>query len=821
MPDPSARQGDPLGHRPRTFSSWCEGEGRPLPIQRSAFRRLIVTLLALLPLFWPAWSTAQSRTDTADKGRFDIGVIIDNRPSPENAAAKAAFKADVDALFMMLDQQMLVEHIMVFERPTIEVICDLFGCPETIEPANPFPPLIWQITRKDQARLVVYYIGEGRVEGLERQLLFKRRDDGPEDDVVALAVDWLHRMLQAAEPIHAVLMLDTGFSPRPLPCASEDPRLISDALLGVRRNYQQVMRDSWNGAGNLELSATTPVQPPHCDRFDQVLNQEEQPLFTKFVLNGIVGGEADQDPFGDGDGLIELSELEDYLDDRISRAARFQWGRLQNVRAQGSRSRVLASIDRRGLTGENAELMARRRRSDEGPRNALVPEAGGDGGPIDEPTGDEADDIGGDEPPESPEETPRREPDTLAASCPEGEGSGLCAPGLTATTETDSGEPGMAATAGRAAEKADDAALERSAVCRWIVDHVAPYSATLVQRIRGDTASSCAWAADRSEPTLGPVGQIFTPIGWRLGRAHAQDAVLCLLDCDHQAMARAHERAGPADDTDAAGRAGPAAPEERGAPGDIADRPPLTLPPGPPRPQGPPVDPRTLGPFEREICDRLDEPLPAYIGLPRWMPGPLIVSESLRIYHGCPPLPPEPELPLPFAIAIAPPEDENETPAPTPERAPDVAAADGKLGRHPPSAADVARPQDEPAPPTAAGSQAAADSRVAADGRGMIDIETADAAPPDGDEPAASDGDPFVETVGRVRWLQSALTVDNRNPGPIDGAMGEKTEAAIHSWRLDNGQGDRTGKLTETEFKTIIEDFGRRFDQLQERVRAF
>ncbi|MGI9499208.1 MAG: peptidoglycan-binding domain-containing protein, partial [Geminicoccaceae bacterium] len=89
------------------------------------------------------------------------------------------------------------------------------------------------------------------------------------------------------------------------------------------------------------------------------------------------------------------------------------------------------------------------------------------------------------------------------------------------------------------------------------------------------------------------------------------------------------------------------------------------------------------------------------------------------------------------------------------------------------------------------------------------------------DEPPAPIEDAFVETVSKVRWLQSALTVDNRNPGPIDGAIGKRTMEAIRSWRQDNGRADRAGALTEVEFQRIIEAFGRRFDQVQAKARSF
>ncbi len=769
---------------------------------------LLISMLLSMPL------QAQQRSESdEDDHRFDIGIIIDNRPLPRTDAAKA----EVNMLLGMLDRQMFIEHIMVFERPTIEVICDIFGCPEDVEDANPFPPLIWQITREKEARLFVYYIGDGRLEGLKRELLFSRVENAAAGDVVALPVEWLHERLKEARPMSSILMLDAGFSPRPLPCANEDPLLISSSLKSVRRNYRRIMRDHWNQTNNLELSATTPVQPPHCDRFDQVLNDIEQPLFTKFLLKAIVEGEADEEPFGDEDRLIDLGELADYLDDRIKRAARFQWGRLQNVRAVGPRSKDVAALDGRKLSPETRDVIRRRNQQAEQdniqqPETALpaadpAPEDGGQAGT--EPKGRAA--VCRDDPMADGCHPCVIDPDgeACAERCQENQGSDLCAPNLSSTTERDpvrrTSTPVTAPDRGGTTTPRDrvgpikDEANERSTACRWVADNAAPYAATLVQRITGSTEGSCGWALDRSEVELGPFAKIFTPIAWRLGRESVKDAVSCLLDCS--------SGTGPAS-TPAAGSA-PAAGRPSAASSAPADRPAVPLQIGRRQMPETSVDPRTLSAFNREICDELKEPLPPYIGLPRWMPGTLIISEALRASQGCPPPPKEPELPMPFAVAIEAPEA-LESPAPA------VAAADRHLSRWPPSTAGV-----DPLP-------FETDQEPSDIGPGA---RIADSTPSSTDRPTKPEDDlsnetlmiekTFDQTVSKVRWLQSALTVDNRHPGPIDGVIGPKTEAAIQSWRGDNGRKNRTGPLTEPEFQKIIRKFGERFGQIEERVQSF
>ncbi|MDH3658878.1 MAG: hypothetical protein OEU92_02430 [Alphaproteobacteria bacterium] len=744
-------------------------------------RRLIALVVSLMAAFWLSLLHARA-DDGANQNSFDIGIIIDNRLNSETDAAKA----DVDALFKMFDRQMHIEHIMLFDRPTIEVVCDIFGCPGTIEPFNPFPPLLWQITREEQTRLVVYYIGDGRVEGLERQLLFARTDDKIPGDVVAFSVEKLHERLALAGPDLVVLLLDTGFAPRPMPCASEDPRLINDALLGVRRNYLQIAQDHWNHTANLELAATTPVQPSHCDRFDEVLEGIHEPLFTKFLLKGIVEAEADREPFGDDDGLIDLGEIEDYLDDRIKRAARFQWGRLQNVRAVGPRSRRLASVDRRDLSPENTDVIVRRNRPpDPGDdEDKAAPDAGGDqqgGGGANEtrPKGPAA--RCRDDPSADGCHPCVLDPDGKACAerCQEDQGSDLCAKHLTSSTEL-ARSPGGTASAAFASDL-------RAQACRWMADEISPYASALVRRVRGDTATSCAWAEDRSSVELGPVGKIFMPIAWRLGRSSAQDAVICLLDCDR---APPPSPSAPATGDHQVEAADVVTPEDRAR--DIASR----------------------SAFNLFVCNELHAPLPSYIGLSRWMPGPLVISEGLRAYFGCPPTvtgrkPPlscTPELPG-ITIARCPPETvfayrQNPLLADWLHRSLDLDLTIGGLEIQ---GLDVKKVD------------------VSAPRYDICVLDKPRPKPKSKPKPKPPQPEPpkFELSVSKIRWMQMALTVDNRNPGPIDGTIGDMTRAAIQSWRQDNKSAGLRGDITEKEFQEIIRVFGERFHQIHGRVPSF
>ena len=67
---------------------------------------------------------------------------------------------------------------------------------------------------------------------------------------------------------------------------------------------------------------------------DEMASWEEDSshsLFTKYFLTGM-GGEADKAPHGNGDGKVDLRELDAYLDSTMTYFARRYYGRTQKAR---------------------------------------------------------------------------------------------------------------------------------------------------------------------------------------------------------------------------------------------------------------------------------------------------------------------------------------------------------------------------------------------------------------------------------------------------------------------------------------------------------
>ncbi len=669
----------------------------------------------------PVRGYGEARGQTDPNG-YDIAFIIDNR---EIAGSRSALE-DVKALSDLLDRHMLADHIVRLERPSFQVICDIFGgCPS--EAGHVWPSLIAQITDRDQSRLFVYYLGPARIEGLERQWLFRDDTGKTSKRTSAYAVGWLHKQMEKTGPKSALLMMETSFAPRPLPCISENPLLIDATMKTVRRNYAALMRGSTLPEGFAELSATWPVQAPHCDRFELTSEGTERPLFTKYVLKGIVEGEADKDPFGNENGIVTLGELADYANDRIERAVQFQWGRQQAVWKVGPQSRSLARVEPRDPVQEVMTIDRPAKKVETSKtyceRN---PRAAGCHVCERNPTSGACRTFC------------QQQPDSFhcAVTCTDREISDAC------PCTADDPRAGCAI-----------------GWCQWSAEELGPSAVGLLDVLGIQRRTACARAgkeARNAEPNV--FWQIFTPIIWRLARPYVEPWVACTLRCE--------------------GAPPPA--QKRGV--DPGSKEPKELPKTEKSGQARTVlttsvqtagverssaaQPRTA--FHLEICDEFHDPLPPYIGIPRWMPGTLMISETLRSDWGCEPM---------------------------------VIKSTGGLKRRPHFTGGMpppvwtypqrfAMPPPVPVPPLVV--------------FGMP--------PPVTLEPGTIPH--FKPSVSQIRWLQSALTLRNFSPGPLDGTIGPETRAAIERWRRAKSAGNVIGRLTKAEFEEIVIEFGNLFDQV-------
>ncbi|MBT6138319.1 MAG: hypothetical protein HOH65_12675 [Rhodospirillaceae bacterium] len=184
---------------------------------------------------------------------------------------------------------------------------------------------LWSWVRQGRSDVFVYYSGHG-APGLndKRGYLLPVDSDPATVEINGYSLDLLYRNLAKLKARSVTVMLDACFSG-----ASEAGLLIKAASpVFVKTVANDVSQ------GITVLSAARGDQVASWDR------KAKLGLFTNFVLNGLYG-KADGGEWGNGDGKVTLSEVQAYLDDEMSYAARRRFTRVQQASAIGEPNTVL------------------------------------------------------------------------------------------------------------------------------------------------------------------------------------------------------------------------------------------------------------------------------------------------------------------------------------------------------------------------------------------------------------------------------------------------------------------------------------------------
>jgi len=184
---------------------------------------------------------------------------------------------------------------------------------------------LWQYVRPGRSDVFVFYSGHG-VPGLKdhRGYLLPVDADPATAELNGYPLDRLLVNLERIEARSVTVLIDACFSGQsaggwlipsasPVYVATEPPARVEGIVL---------------------LTAAGP---------DQVASWDEHAghgLFTHHVLQALRGA-GDRPPHGDGDGAITLGEVQSYLDDEMSYAARRAFGRVQAASVTGDPRRVL------------------------------------------------------------------------------------------------------------------------------------------------------------------------------------------------------------------------------------------------------------------------------------------------------------------------------------------------------------------------------------------------------------------------------------------------------------------------------------------------
>jgi tol-pal system protein YbgF len=188
---------------------------------------------------------------------------------------------------------------------------------------------LWRyISPKGKSDVVVFYSGHG-VPGLKdkRGYILPVNADAETPEINGFPVDTLLANLGKLKTKSMTVFLDACFSGD-----SQGGRLV--------RSTSGIAISPKLPSSSSSMTIITAAQGDQVASWDL---KAKHGMFTKHLLDAL-RGEADKASYGNGDKKVSLGEVREYLDDRLTRAARRQFGRHQNAWARGDSSTVLASV---------------------------------------------------------------------------------------------------------------------------------------------------------------------------------------------------------------------------------------------------------------------------------------------------------------------------------------------------------------------------------------------------------------------------------------------------------------------------------------------
>jgi hypothetical protein len=189
---------------------------------------------------------------------------------------------------------------------------------------------LFNALRKGQSDVIVYYSGHG-VPGLEDERPYLLPVDGDPNsaEITGYSVDTMYANLAMLPARSVTVFLDACFSGE-----SEKGMLVSSAS-GISVNPKM---PSSKG----QMIVITAAQGNQLASWDP---KAQHGLFTKHLLDALKG-EADGKGYGNDDGKVSLSEIQNYLDDEMTYQARATRKRQQNAYVRGSGDTILSTVFR-------------------------------------------------------------------------------------------------------------------------------------------------------------------------------------------------------------------------------------------------------------------------------------------------------------------------------------------------------------------------------------------------------------------------------------------------------------------------------------------
>jgi hypothetical protein len=260
------------------------------------------------------------------KNRNSFAVIIGNRNYSGRVPTVDFAHNDADAMKRFIITKLGYREGNIFDLRDagVNAISALLGNEKSHKGT------LFNALRKGQSDVIVYYSGHG-VPGLEDERPYLLPVDGDPNsaEITGYSVDTMYANLAKLPARSVTVFLDACFSGE-----SEKGMLVSSAS-GISVNPKM---PSSKG----QMTVITAAQGNQLASWDP---KARHGLFTKHLLDAL-NGEADGKGYGNDDGKVSLSEIQNYLDDEMTYQARATWKRQQNAYVRGSGNTILSTVFR-------------------------------------------------------------------------------------------------------------------------------------------------------------------------------------------------------------------------------------------------------------------------------------------------------------------------------------------------------------------------------------------------------------------------------------------------------------------------------------------
>ena len=260
------------------------------------------------------------------KNRRSFAVIIGNRNYSGRVPTVDFAHNDADAMKQFIVNKLGYREGNIFDLRDagVNAISALLGNEKSHKGT------LFNALRKGQSDVIVYYSGHG-VPGLEDERPYLLPVDGDPNsaEITGYSVDTMYWNLAQLPARSVTVFLDACFS--------------GESAKGMLvRSASDIVGRPKTPSSTSTMTVITAAQGNQLASWD---TNARHGLFTKHLLDAL-NGEADNKEYGNFDGKVSLSEVQNYLDDEMTYQARATWKRRQNAYVRGSGDTILSTVFR-------------------------------------------------------------------------------------------------------------------------------------------------------------------------------------------------------------------------------------------------------------------------------------------------------------------------------------------------------------------------------------------------------------------------------------------------------------------------------------------